>query len=96
MADDGHLGAVHPQRDPLPGEFIADVELPARQADQAGAVDHALDLGRGAVAGRQGRRSAGAAAVGSQAGQFDDPEPGGQRLEPGTAQHDRGRFARHM
>jgi hypothetical protein len=29
VADDGHLGTVHPQGDALPGEFVADVQLPA-------------------------------------------------------------------
>jgi hypothetical protein len=33
VADDGHLGAVHPQRDPLPGQLEADVHLIARQTD---------------------------------------------------------------
>ena len=35
VTDDRHLGAVHPQRDALPGELAADVDLAARQADEA-------------------------------------------------------------
>jgi hypothetical protein len=31
VADDGHLSAVHPQVDALSGEFVSDVELPARR-----------------------------------------------------------------
>jgi len=46
VTDDGHLRAVYPQRDPLHGELVADVQLPARQADQPGAVNHPLDLDR--------------------------------------------------
>jgi hypothetical protein len=86
VADDGHLGAVHPERDALAGEFIADVQLPARQADQAGAVDHPLDLDRGAGPAGQRRGSGGAAPVSGQAGQRGDVEPGGQRLEPGAVE----------
>jgi hypothetical protein len=88
VADDGHLGAVHPQCDALPGEVVADVELPARQADKAGAVDHALDLDGGAGPGPQRRRPGRPGAVSGQAGPFDWTQPGGQGLEPGAAQQD--------
>jgi hypothetical protein len=36
VADDGHLGAVHAERDALAGEFVADIQLRASEADQAG------------------------------------------------------------
>ena len=35
VADDGHLGAVHPQRDPLPGQLEPDAQLSPGQACQA-------------------------------------------------------------
>ncbi|MFZ2042654.1 MAG: hypothetical protein WAV12_01515 [Trebonia sp.] len=88
MAEDGHLGAVHPQRDALPCEVVADVELPARQADRAGSVDHALDLDCSAGPGPERRWPGWAGAVGGQARHLDDPEPGGQGLEPGAVQQD--------
>ena len=88
VADDGHLSAVHPQGDALSGEFVANVDLPARQADQTGAVDQALDLDGGAGSSMERRWSGRAGTVGGQAGQLDDPEPGGQGLEPDAVQQD--------
>jgi hypothetical protein len=87
VADDGHLGAVHPQGDTLAGEFVADIQLHAGQADQAGAIDHPLHLDRHA-SGRQRRRPGWAGAVGGEAGQLGDAEAGWQSLEPGAGEQD--------
>lgn len=46
VADDGHLGAFHPQRDPLTSQLEADFDLDASEAGQAAALtmaDH-VDL----------------------------------------------------
>ena len=81
VADDRHLRAVHPERDALAGEFVADIQLRAGEAGQAYAVDHPLDLDRRSVAGRQGRRPGRAATVSGETGQLGDTESGGQGLE---------------
>src|SRR6266851_2062733 len=79
-ADDHHLGAVHPQDDPLPGQPGADADLGACQAGQAGGIDHALDLDRRAVPGRKRAWPGGTGAAGGQARQLGDAETGRQRL----------------
>jgi hypothetical protein len=86
--DDHHLGAVHPQDDPLPGQLIAHVELGACQADQASGIDRALHLHSCAGPGQQRGWSGGAGAAGGQPGQLREAEPGRQRLDPGAVEQD--------
>ena len=88
MADDGHLGAVHPQRDPLAGQLEPTLTWAPARPDQAGGADHPLCLYRRAVPGGEGRRPRGASTVGSEAGQLGDTQPGRQGLEPVTVQQD--------
>src|ERR1700761_688228 len=52
LAGGGHLGALH-ARGNLPGELVADTELVTGDTGQAAPVDQAIDLDRGAIAGRQ-------------------------------------------
>jgi hypothetical protein len=58
VADDGHLGAVHPERDALAGECVADIQLCAGEAD---AVDLPLDADTGPLPDGRGEDPAGRA-----------------------------------
>jgi hypothetical protein len=75
VADNRHLGAFHPKGDALSGQVEADVDLRAGQTDEAGRVDHALDLDGGACAGREEGRPGRAGAGGGQADQLGDTKP---------------------
>jgi hypothetical protein len=63
VADEVHLGAVHPQRDPLPCQLEPDADLNAGQACQADGVDRPLYFDGRAGSGREPGWSRGPGAV---------------------------------
>ena len=87
MADDGHLGAVHPQGDLLPGELVADVDLAACQAARPVALTIRSTSMAGPVPDGSGEGPAGRAPSAARRAS-STAEPGGQRLQPGAVQQD--------
>jgi len=76
MAQDGHQGSFHAQRDPLPSQRRTNADLAVAKADQATGVDGAVYFDHRPIPGRQRAGARWACPVGGEPGQLGSSEPG--------------------